>query len=88
MTIDRAVDLTRDAIYLALMIGGPILLVSIVISLIVSLAQALTSIQDQTLSVVPRLIVAVLAFLITLPWILQRLTEYSAGLIRDIPGTF
>ena len=88
MTIDRAVDLTRDAIYLALMIGGPILLVSIIISLIVSLAQALTSIQDQTLSVVPRLIVAVLAFLITLPWILQRLTEYSAALIRDIPGTF
>lgn len=88
MTIDKAVDLTRDAIYLALMIGGPILLVSIIISLIVSLAQALTSIQDQTLSVVPRLIVAVLAFLITLPWILQRMTEYSAGLIRDIPGTF
>ena len=59
---------------------------AIVVSLLVSLAQALTSIQDQTISIVPRLIVVTLTFLFTLPWILQRMTEYSRDVILRIAG--
>jgi flagellar biosynthetic protein FliQ len=86
MTIDQTVDIAREAITVALMIAGPILVAAIVMSLLVSLAQALTSIQDQTISIVPRLIVVTLTFLFTLPWILQRMTEYSRDVILRIAG--
>ena len=86
MTIDQTVDLAREAITVALMVAGPILIAAIVMSLLVSLAQALTSIQDQTISIVPRLIVVTLTFLFTLPWILQRMTEYSRDVILRIAG--
>ena len=86
MTIDQTVDIAREAITVALMVAGPILIAAIVMSLLVSLAQALTSIQDQTISIVPRLIVVTLTFLFTLPWILQRMTEYSRDVILRIAG--
>jgi flagellar biosynthetic protein FliQ len=86
MTIDQTVDIAREAITVALMIVGPILVAAVVVSLLVSLAQALTSIQDQTISIVPRLIVVTLTFLFTLPWILQQMTEYSRDVILRIAG--
>ena len=86
MSIDQTVDIAREAITVALMIVGPILIAAVVMSLLVSLAQALTSIQDQTISIVPRLIVVTLTFLFTLPWILQRMTEYSRDVILRIAG--
>ncbi len=86
MDVERSVDLCRDAVYLALMIGGPLLLASMLVSILLSLAQALTSIQDQTISTVPRIIIIVALFLLLLPWILNRMIEYATELIREIPN--
>jgi len=88
MDIDTAVDLTRQATYLGLLIGAPVMLASIVVGLLISIVQAVTQIQEQTISFVPKLIVMLLTMLIVLPWTLNRMIEYSTNLIRDIPLTF
>lgn len=86
MNPEDAIDLGREAILTSLMIGAPVLVVGVVVGLLIGLFQALTQIQDQTISFVPKIIamVAVLAF--CLPWLIQRMMEYSEGLITNIPN--
>jgi len=82
MSPDQAVDTMRDAVVIALLISSPLLLSSVVVSLLTSLAQALTSIQDQTIGLDPKMQVVILMFLLLLPWILGQLMEYSQSLFR------
>lgn len=85
MNPQDAIDLGRDAILTSLMISAPILAVGILVGLLIGLAQALTQIQDQTVAFVPKIVamVAILGF--CLPWMLQRMAEYSEELIANIP---
>jgi len=88
MTVDQAVELGRAAVMMGLLIGAPVMLTAIVVGLVISILQAATQIQDQTLSFVPKIIAMFLALLYLLPWILQHMTEYSSTLIREIPNGF
>jgi flagellar biosynthetic protein FliQ len=80
------VDLARNAIMLALMVAGPMLVVALGVGLIVSVIQAVTQIQEQTLSFVPKLVAVGATFLIALPWILQILIKYTTELFRSLPS--
>jgi flagellar biosynthetic protein FliQ len=79
------VDLARNAIMLALLIAGPMLVVALLIGLAVSILQAVTQIQEQTLAFVPKLVGVSAVFLIALPWIIQLLVKYTTELFRSIP---
>lgn len=79
---ESTVELVRQALVIALKIAAPILLAGVVFGLGISLLQSVTSIQDQTLSTVPKIVVMVLAAVIVLPWIVLRLVEYAAELFR------
>jgi flagellar biosynthesis protein FliQ len=85
MNPQDAVDLGRDAILTTLLISSPVLIVGLIVGLLIGLAQALTQIQDQTVSFIPKILamVAVLGF--CLPWMLQRMAEYSEEVIANIP---
>lgn len=85
MDADTAVTLARNAVYLSLIIATPVLAASIVVGLAISILQAVTQIQEQTISFVPKIVVMLLVLLLTLPWILNRMVDYSTSLIRDIP---
>lgn len=85
MNPEDAIDLTREALMTALLIGAPILLVGVVMGLLIGLLQALTQIQDQTISFVPKIVAMILAVAFCLPWLVQRMMEYSEGVIMDIP---
>ena len=85
MDADTAVTLARNAVYLSLIIATPVLAASIVVGLAISILQAVTQIQEQTISFVPKTAVVLLVLLLTLPWILNRMVDYSTSLIRDIP---
>jgi flagellar biosynthetic protein FliQ len=85
MTPDHAVDLMRSALVLSLLIGAPALATAIVVGLLVSLAQAVTQLQDQTLSFVPKIIAMMLVMLYTLPWVLNTIVEYSHELFQQVP---
>jgi flagellar biosynthetic protein FliQ len=80
------VDLARNAIMLALMVAGPMLVVALGVGLIVSVIQAVTQIQEQTLAFVPKLVAVGATFLIALPWILQILIKYTTELFRSLPS--
>lgn len=86
MTVDQAVELGRAAVMMTLLIGAPVMLTAIAVGLIISIFQAVTQIQDQTLSFVPKIVAMLLALLYLLPWTLQRMIEYSTEVIRDIPN--
>ena len=87
MTPDSAVEITRAAIFLAVIISAPPLMASMAIGLVISMLQAVTQIQDQTISFVPKLVVMLLALLLTLPWTIQQLTEYTTVLFENIPAS-
>ena len=86
MSHQLVVDLARNAIMLALMIAGPMLIVALGVGLLVSVIQAVTQIQEQTLSFVPKLVAVGATFLIALPWILQLLIKYTTELFRSLPS--
>jgi flagellar biosynthetic protein FliQ len=80
------VDLARNAIMLALLIAAPMLLVALLIGLVVSVLQAVTQIQEQTLAFVPKLVGVGVVFLLALPWMLQLLVRYTTELFRSLPS--
>ena len=81
-----AVDLGREAVMTALLVGSPVLAASMVVGLVVGLIQAVTQIQEQTISFVPKLIAIVLVLSFTLPWGINHMVQYSHDLIASIPS--
>lgn len=83
MGTDQVVDLMRHLLREALLISAPVLIAASVISFILSLVQTLTSLQDQTLSTVPRLLAVVTLLLAAFPWFVKRLVSYTILLMAD-----
>ncbi len=77
MTIDQATDQVRNALLLVLLISAPMLLIGLVVGILISLLQAITQIQEQTLTFIPKIAAMVGAAIFLMPWIGQRLTEYT-----------
>ncbi|MBV9863587.1 MAG: flagellar biosynthesis protein FliQ [Alphaproteobacteria bacterium] len=84
MTAGEVLDIGRDAIILSLKLGGPIMLLSLVVGLAVSLFQALTQIQEHTLSFVPKLLVTLLATLFMMPFMLGALSSFTVRIMDRI----
>lgn len=85
MNTADAVDLVRTAMFTAMLIGAPLLLMGMLVGLVISLMQAVTQIQDQTLNAVPKIIAMILALVFCLPWIADRMIEYTRKTYTDIP---
>lgn len=77
---DAAIFLVRDTLIEAIRIAMPILMAGVMIGLIISIVQSVTSIQDQTLTFVPKILVMVGVATILLPWIVARLMEFATEL--------
>ncbi len=80
MELSVALDLGREGLLTALVIAGPILGVGILVGLTISLLQTLTQIQDQTFSIVPKIVAMFGAAIFFVPWIANRLVEYAQAL--------
>jgi flagellar biosynthetic protein FliQ len=83
MGVDEVVLLGRLMLQEVVILVGPILAVAIVISLAVNILQVLTSLQDQTLSQVPRLLVTGTATFLMMPWMWRHLAHYTINLLSD-----
>lgn len=77
MTVDQAIDIVREALTLMLMLSLPILAAALLIGLAVSLLQAVTQVQEQTLSFVPKIIGMGMAAIFVLPWILTQIMDFA-----------
>ena len=79
MNIEQAVELLRGLVGTLLMIISPILLVAVGTGLVISLVQSATSIQEQTLSFVPKLIAVALVLVVSAPWVLKNLMQFTTN---------
>ncbi len=77
MTIDAVVDIANNALYLIIKVSLPILLVSLIIGLIISIFQTVTSIQEQTLTFVPKIVGVFLGLMLLGGWMLQNMAEFT-----------
>ena len=78
-------DWSREAVRMALLLGGPLLAVALVVGVVVGIGQTLTQMHDPVVGLVPRLVAVLLAALVALPWLLGRWVAYAAELIASIP---
>lgn len=83
MTTDQVIDVARNAIWAIIECSAPMLIVSVVIGLIVSIFQTVTSIQEQTLTFVPKFIAIMAVILICGNWMLTTLSEYITELFNS-----
>ena len=84
MDLDTATSLVRQTLVLALLISAPLLLIGLLVGLIISIFQAVTQIQEQTLALIPKIVAMVAAAILLMPWIGQQLTEYATQMFRGM----
>lgn len=84
MTEEFIITLGRDALYAVLLVSAPLLGVSLLVGLLVSIFQATTQIQEQTLSFVPKIIAVLVTAVIFAPWMLQILVSFTQSLYLNI----
>jgi len=85
MEFGDALDLTRDALMMTLIIASPIMVVGMVVGLVISLFQSMTQLQEQTLSFVPKIVAMVGVALVLAPWLANKLLEYAVELLGETP---
>ncbi len=86
MSPEMVVTIGRQALEMTLMLSAPLLLTALAVGLIVGIFQAATSINEMTLSFIPKLIAMAAVLALTGPWMIRSLVEYSRGLIESIPS--
>ena len=83
MTIDTVVQIANDALYLIIKVSLPVLLVSLIVGLLISIFQTVTSIQEQTLTFVPKIICVFLSLVLFGHWMLNSMVEFMVELISN-----
>jgi len=83
MGSDHVVAILRHTIETALWMGAPLLIIATVVSLLINVVQVLTSLQETTVSTVPRLFAVAAATLLLLPWMVHRLTAFTLEMLSD-----
>lgn len=80
---DQTVEMMRKVMMEAMLLSAPLLVAACLVSLVVSLLQTLTSVQEQTLTIVPRLLVVFVVTMATLPWMVHRLVSFTVRMFTD-----
>lgn len=86
MTNESVIDLSQQAIRITLLLSGPMMLGALFVGLIISLFQALTQINEQTLATIPKIVVIFVLMIISGPWLLDTMTNFTEDLITSIPS--
>lgn len=88
MDVDTISELGRQTLYVTIICSLPAMVTGMVVGLVISVLQSITSVQEQTLSFVPKIIVTLAVTLVALPWMLELLMEYTVALYTAIPFNF
>ena len=85
MTPETVTTIMAEAIKITLLVSAPMLIIGLLVGLAISVFSAVTQIQEMTLTFVPKIVAVFLALLVTLPWIIEKLTTYTINLFNSIP---
>jgi flagellar biosynthetic protein FliQ len=85
MTVDVLIETVREMLWVTALLAMPVLGVALVVGLVIGLVQAITSIQEQTLSFVPKLLAMALVFVLLGSWMTRVLVGYTTDLFSDLP---
>jgi len=85
MTPEFVVTFAKESIILTLLLSAPMLILGLLVGLLISIFQAVTSIQEMTLSFVPKIVAVLLGFLFFMPWMLEKITTFTIRVIENIP---
>lgn len=86
MTPESVMTIGRAALEMTILVSAPVLLVTLVVGLIVSVFQAATQINDTSLSFIPKLVAVLVTFVIAGPWMLTVMTDYMRRVFTGLPG--
>lgn len=86
MTQTFVINLAREALTMVLLLAGPALVVGLVVGLVISIFQATTQLQDQMLSIIPKIVAIFLTLLVMGSWLLNMMVDYTTELYTKIPG--
>jgi flagellar biosynthetic protein FliQ len=84
MTPEFTIQILRQCLITAFWLAAPLLIVGFVTGITVSIIQIITSIQDTAFNAIPRLVAFLATFMLALPWMLQKMTAYTVGILGDL----
>ena len=85
MTPDMVIKLAEQSIYTIIIVSAPMLLIALAVGLIVSIFQAMTQIQEQTLAFIPKILAVFISLVVFGPWMLTILLDYTRDLFQQLP---
>lgn len=84
MTLDQAIDLMNKTFEMALIVGGPVILITFIVGLLISIFQAATQINEMTLTFIPKIVATLLAMIIFGSWIFVKLIDFTRELLTTL----
>ncbi|MGE8204068.1 flagellar biosynthesis protein FliQ [Heyndrickxia sp. NPDC080065] len=84
MNSDMVISLAEKGIYITLIVAGPLLLVALIVGLIVSIFQATTQIQEQTLAFIPKIVAVLIGLVVFGPWMLSHILSYATDIFSNL----
>lgn len=85
MTPDTVIKLAEQSVYTVILLCAPLLLVALGVGLLVSIFQAMTQIQEQTLSFIPKILAMFISLVLFGPWMLTTIVDFTRNLFRELP---
>ena len=85
MTPDMVIKLAEQSIFTIILISAPMLLIALAVGLLVSVFQAMTQIQEQTLAFIPKILAVFISLVVFGPWMLTMLLDYTRNLFQQLP---
>lgn len=86
MEVDLVLDMTRETLWQTMVLAGPPLIAALVIGGIVGLFQAITQVQDTTISLVPKILAVFITLAVCLPWLVDGMLEFSQKMFGSVPS--
>jgi len=86
MSAALALELLHRAVVMCLLVSAPLLVTSLLVGVVISLVQALTQIQEQTLTFIPKLVAVAVVMMLSLPWMMRQLIEYLTTTLNLLPS--
>lgn len=86
MTTEMVLGIGREAVMLALLVASPMLALGLIVGVAISILQAVTQIQEMTLTFVPKIVAVAVAFLVFFPWILNKVVGFATRLFSSLPN--